>query len=332
MSHVNFYNRLNKLTIKLDEYFTASYGPEVLSSFQKSNQSGPKTETIHVYHHSPICTPYVPLFYRPLYMSPPTTIINNYPNTNLPSVSKTKSEKEEKYKKEENPQATLGGVAIVGTVALAGTYVIATDEYTNYVNSDIEKEINEFFIDIALMMSSETEIVDASRKIKCCFEDWACQFKNRTYMPRNAKYGGILSGIAIGGGLILGSSAIMTGGSIGIIVSGCIFTWNYFTKKNKSEADAYNDLFKAIVDTQSIISEKYSQLSATSQFDYNMASPTTEYMASTTSYNQQPATEYTESCTSYNQQPPTGYYSPNTSTNFPSDEYTSSNLFIPYES
>ena len=342
MAYKNFYDRLNKLITKLDEYFTPSYEKDI-ESFQKSNQNVNKpvseTKTIHIHHHSSqLFQPYVPYFYRPSYIMPmampSTTIINNYPNADLSDSVRTKNknekdEKDEKDKKDETTQSTLGGLGIIAIVAPIGTYLVATDEYTNYVNSEIETEINNFVTDIILTIS-ESEIADAGRNIRCCFEDWSRLFKNRTYSSRNAKLTGTLSGLAIGGGLIMGSSMIMTGGSIGIIVSGCFFTWNYFTKKIKSEADAFNDLLRVLCDTQSMIADKYANSTYPASEQYAQPMPsTTSYntspwvnfnMVSTPSYNTASTPSYdTASSMGYNQ-PPMGYYSPNTSNIFPTDE------------
>lgn len=186
MAYRNFYDRLNKLIAKLDELATPNYGTVTMESFRKSNANSFKSKTQHIHihqHNSPqLFSPYVPYYYQPIGFTAPrqlsTTIINNYPNIvshTMTNVSKTTDKKEEdkEEKKEETTQSNLGGLAIIGTVALSGTYILATDEYTSYVNSEIETEINNFVTDIILTMNNEPEIIEATRKIKYCFDDWS---------------------------------------------------------------------------------------------------------------------------------------------------------------
>jgi hypothetical protein len=348
MAYRNFYDRLNKLIAKLDESFTPNYGTDNMESFrklnansfgEKVNSSEEKVKHIHIHqHNSPqLFSPYIPYYCRPIgYMmpyTPPTTIINNYPNVMSNAISTTSKttdkDKKEEEKKEETTQSTLGGLAIIGTVAVSGTYLLATDEYTSYVNSGIEIEINNFVTDIILMMKNDSEITEAAQKIKYCFDDWSRLFKDRTYNSRNAKRAGVLSGIAVGGGLMLGSSMVMLGGGFGLIASGCVFTWNYFTKKIRSETNIYNDLLNAMRDNLTTIEDKYykftypevvttnsgrgaSGISMTASYspqstncDYTPTSCDTQsvnYNVQSMNYNFQP-TSYNTQPTSYNTQP-----------------------------
>ena len=313
MTYSICYNKLSKLNTKLDEYFTPNYGTNVVESFQKSNtksnsESKSGTSIVHIHHHHShsLFEPYVPFLYRPYMMTPSTTIINNYPqtsgtffNTENKSTSPS-SKKNDKDEEDKEIQSTMGGFAIIGTVALTGTYILAKDEYTNYVNSEIETDINNLLMEIKILMRSEPEIVDASQNIKLCFDQWICLFIKRTYPVRNAKGAGILSALSIGGGLWYGSTMIMLGGGLGVVASGCYFIWNYFTRKTKTEAELFNDLCKAIFETQTIISEKYSQSIATTYpvaepgiWSNSNSSPNSTYNPSpTTSWYASPMTDY----------------------------------------
>ena len=361
MTYSICYNKLSKLSTKLDEYFTPNYGTNVVESFQKSNtktssesNSGPSTVHIH-HHHShshPLFEPYVPFLYRPYMMTSPTTIINNYPQTSGPyfdvenkssTSSTSKNDKEEK--KDKQIQSTMGGFAIISATSLAGTYLLATDEYTNYSNSEIEIDINNLLSEIKVLMKSEPDIIESSQNIKSCFDQWIYLFTKRTYPARNAKGAGILSALSVGGALWYGSTMIMLGGGLGVVASGCYFTWNYFTKKTKTEAELFNDLCKAIFETQSIISEKYSQsISATYPVDeppvfnssiwsdsnsnsspnstYN-PSPTTSWNASQFGYDSNPSSTYNPSLTtSWN---PNSTYNPSPTTSWnPNSTYNPS--------
>lgn len=316
MAYRNFYDRLNKLIAKLDAYFTPNYGPTTMESFQKLNAVSLESKRIYINKNDypQLFFPYTPHYYQPIgYVMPirpqTTTIINNNNYHTSPSSpdlnsNKTEDKKVEKSKEEEKDkptQSTLGGMAIIGAVAVSGTYIISTDEYTNYVNSGIEGEINNFFIDIILMMKDETEIADASRKIKYCFDDWSQLLKVRTYQARNAKVAGTLSGILGGGGLLIGSWMVMIAGGFGVIAAGSFLTLNYFTKRERSEIEMYNDLLTAMRDNLTLIADKYYEFTYPKSVD-NLQPETINNYPQPTYYSQIPVT-YNSQSINHNFQP-----------------------------
>ncbi len=242
---------LKSINIKLNTFFSEAYNGNV-SNVQKESTTTTTNNTIHHIHHnsSPSFNTF-PLFYGLPYNNH-TTIVNNNiatPNNKL-FVCKEKEEKDDK-----DPQSTIGGIAIIGMMATVGTYIISTDEYTNYGNSEIEQDFATLKNDTIKL--GKPDITYKLLQLDETFNKWKTMFIDRTYTKRNAKITGTLSGLTIGSGLFLGSTVCMTGGAFGIIASSCYFTWDYYTKYKKiiQEKELFDKIFNDINDAQSMIEE-----------------------------------------------------------------------------
>ena len=228
---------LNGVFKKLNTYFSEYY------SVQASTTKTTTVTTIHHVHHNSLFTPY-PMFYA-LPSSGHTTIINNNLNNSNEKTLIKKKDKED----EEDIQSTVGGIALIGIVSALGTYVVSTDEYTNFTNSEITADIKSI-INTARLLGNP-DIMYKILVLEKSFEKWSSILVDRTYTKRNTKISGTLSGLTIGSGLFFGSMTAMTGGAFGVIASTCYFTWDYYSKCKKidDEKELFEKLFVDINDT-----------------------------------------------------------------------------------
>lgn len=237
MSYENFHKRLENIISKTDEYFNSTYkisSPTLRLPSQTPERASRSSDNVHVHHHH----------------NSDKVIILPSPVTNNYIYKEEKKEKKEEKKDDDTVQSTVGGTLIIGAASFAGTYMIANDEYTNYLNSEIENDINELINDITLTSNMNQEIIECCRNIRYNFDTWSNKFTGRTYSSRNAKLSGTLSAIAVGGGLIVGAPAIMLGGSLAFIGSGCYYIYNHFTTKIKSETNEFNIFMKSLCDAK----------------------------------------------------------------------------------
>lgn len=218
---------LQKIDFILEDYFQNQKKP------QKEKE---KTRETHHYHHHYHDNSYFWLFYP---QSRPSIIVVD---SNGQQGSKEKKD-DSVYK----VLATVSGVAL----SLLGTYVIAKDEYINYLMSNLDQEMSELK-QICGKMSSRGEILD----ILETYRIWKSLYEVRTRPKLCAKATTIGSSFIGLGGLYMMSSSLMLGGVFGLTGSACFLLWKHLNNKPRSEENFFDDLKSRIKSALAKIQEQ----------------------------------------------------------------------------
>ncbi len=241
---------LHSINNRLHTFFSEAYNGNIPYVQKESTSNNPTNTVHHIHHNASSSLNHFPVFYGLPYNNQ-TTIINN----NVATSTGKLYVKEKEDKDDKDPQSTIGGIAIIGMMATVGTYIISTDEYTNYGNSEIDQNFTTLKNDT--IKFGKPDITYKILQLDETFNKWKSMFIDRTYTKRNAKITGTLSGLTIGSGLFIGSTLCMTGGAFGVIASSCYFTWDYYKKQKKiiEEKELFEKIFDDIKDAQQMIDE-----------------------------------------------------------------------------
>ena len=241
-------HQLNNISLKLDEYFMPIYYQKSQATQPTQNNNSSKTVIHNNYYSSD------PWFYPGwFYGGNRQTVINNY---NYDSKKNCKKDDKDEDDDKNTKAAPITGMILIAAAAISGTYLLAKDEYTNYVNSEIEKDISN--LKERAVRLNYADITEYILSVEDSFNVWKKKYLDRTCQIRNSKITGTMSGLSIGAGYFFGSGICLTGGTIGLIGSVCLFTWNYLTKKIKTEENAFDELFGAVRRAHVAIEQTYS--------------------------------------------------------------------------
>lgn len=134
----------------------------------------------------------------------------------------------------------MSGSAI--TITLLTSYVISKNDYTNFMRSDIDTLITQFYSYSQVYTEYRNEI----EKINNHYENWKKYLISRSKPNFISKLGGGTSSLAIVGGLLLASPIAIGIGTVGICGFGSYY---FFTKPNQVMVSTEQDEFKLFLDS-----------------------------------------------------------------------------------
>lgn len=194
------------------------------SSQQTVNSS---QQNIHVYHHHDHWGYHPPIFV----------------NQHNVSVSND----------DEDKASPVLGLFIGSVVALSGTYLLATDENIQFRYLDIDSDISEL-----KALTTGINNYELSAKViemEQCYFDWKEKICKRTFSQTLSKGTGTFSGLAFATGIFAGFPVAVTAGFIGMVMSGCYYTWNYYSCSSRFSEDLSLENFIVSLRNTNTISE-----------------------------------------------------------------------------
>lgn len=192
-----------------------------------TNSSGTNVSTTNIHHH------YHDDRWFPWFYPQQQIIVHN--------TSTTKKSRKE----DEDKSSPILGMLVIGGAVLGGVAIIANDEYDKFRRSNIHdlmvnlKEYHDTF--------RARGLLDKYFELDRAYDKWYNLFAARTYHARTSKFSGAASVMAMGTGLYLGASAILTTGFIGLIGSTAYIAWKSLSSNTLTEERALEDLLKCLV-------------------------------------------------------------------------------------
>lgn len=127
------------------------------------------------------------------------------------------------------------GLFIGGVVALTGTYLLSTDENIQFRYLDIDSDISE--LKTLTTGINNHELSARVIEMEQCYFDWKEKICKRTFSQTLSKGTGTFSGLAFATGIFAGLPVAVTAGFVGMVMSGCYYTWNYYSCTSRFSED-----------------------------------------------------------------------------------------------